>query len=536
MLVGIGAIAMLPQLRSARPLSALPAPRFVEEAATSGLVHRYDGDFEYYVGGGVAAFDCDGDGIQDLYLAGGSQPAALFRNRSEVGGTLAFDPVPGAETDLEHVTGAYPLDIDGDGIKDLVVLRVGETVVLRGTGDCRFERANEALGYDAPDAWTAAFSATWESEATLPTLAFGHYLDLDSVTDRTYICADGELVRPDATGRSYDAAVALIPGYCPLSMLFSDWDRSGRRDLRVSNDAHYYRGGAEQLWRITPGQPPEPWTSADGWQPLRVEGMGIASYDVTGDGYPDVYLTSQGDNKLQALADGAAQPRYEDIAIRSGATAHEPYAGDTEMRSTAWHDEFSDVNNDGFIDLLVTKGNVEAQPDYAMRDPNNLLIGQADGTFVEGGTAAGIVSFARGRGAAVVDLNLDGLLDMVIVNRRENVAVWRNLGGGTAAEPEAMGNWIGLQLAQDGPNRDAVGAWVEVTAGDRIMRREITVGGGHASGQMGWIHVGIGTADRATVRVTWPDGDVAAPMEVAANGFTVVEHGASEARPWQPTE
>ena len=36
--------------------------------------------------------------------------------------------------------------------------------------------------------------------------------------------------------------------------------------------------------------------------------MGIASQDLTGDGYPEVYLTSQGDNKLQTLADGPARP------------------------------------------------------------------------------------------------------------------------------------------------------------------------------------------------------------------------------------
>jgi hypothetical protein len=39
------------------------------------------------------------------------------------------------------VTGAYPLDVDGDGHLDLAVLRLGENVVLRGLGGCRFERA-----------------------------------------------------------------------------------------------------------------------------------------------------------------------------------------------------------------------------------------------------------------------------------------------------------------------------------------------------------------------------------------------------------
>ena len=68
------------------------------------------------------------------------------------------------------------------------MLRVGESVILRGLGDCRFERANEALGLDGGNAWTAAFSATWEGANTLPTLAFGRYVTVDASGDATYTC------------------------------------------------------------------------------------------------------------------------------------------------------------------------------------------------------------------------------------------------------------------------------------------------------------------------------------------------------------
>ena len=63
------------------------------------------------------------------------------------------------------MTGAYPLDIDGDGTVDLAVLRIGENVLLRGLGGCRFERANERWGFDGGDRITMAFSATWEGSA-----------------------------------------------------------------------------------------------------------------------------------------------------------------------------------------------------------------------------------------------------------------------------------------------------------------------------------------------------------------------------------
>lgn len=532
-LVGMAVVAavVVPRFWAA---AASGAPHYVEEAAAAGLDHAYDGDFFYFVGGGVAVFDCDGDGRQDLYLAGGAKPAALFRNESPVGGTLRFERVAGATTDLERVVGAYPLDIDADGLVDLVVLRLGENVLLHGTGDCTFERANERWHYDGGDAWTAAFSATWESPDSFPTLAFGNYLTPASVEDRTYVCDDNELWRPKADGRGYGSPVALTPGYCTLSILFSDWNRSGHADLRVSNDRQYYRFGEEQLWRVEPGEEPRPWTHDEGWQPVHIWGMGIASQDLNGDGYPEVYLTSQADNRLQTLADGAATPHYRDIAVERGATAHEPYTGDLEMRSTAWHAEFEDANNDGLMDLFVSKGNVEAQADHAMRDPSNLLMGRADGTFVEGGMDAGIVSFARARGAALADLNLDGLLDLVVVNRRVNVSLYRSVGAGTAADPRPMGNWLALELRQDSANRDAIGAWVEVAAGDRVERREITVGGGHAGGQLGWIHFGLGTASSATVTVTWPDGRQSAPMEVAANQFGIVDRQGGF-QPWTPS-
>ena len=237
------------------PSQALGAPRFVEETATAGLVHTYDGGPTFATGGGVAVLDCDEDGRPDLYVAGGANAAQLFRNGSDVGGGLVFTPAGDEVTDVTGVTGAYPLDVDADGHTDLAVLRVGETLMLRGLGDCRFERANEAWGLQLPSsAWTTAFSATWEVDQTLPTLAVGNYLELDPSGEPTNACATSELYRPGAAGTGYGAPITLEPGYCTLSMLFSDWDGSGRRDLRVTNDRHYYTAGSDQLWRIAAGR------------------------------------------------------------------------------------------------------------------------------------------------------------------------------------------------------------------------------------------------------------------------------------------
>lgn len=534
-LVAVGVVGFaLAQGRGATPAAALGAPHFVEETATAGIDHTYDGGTTFFVGGGVAVFDCNDDGRPDIYLAGGSNEAALYRNESPVGSALRFAPVHDPATDLTDVNGAYPLDIDGDGKVDLAVLRVGETVLLRGLGDCRFERANEAWSFAGGNAWTTSFSAQWEGSARLPTLAVGNYLALDPSGKPTSTCADNALLRPDAAGTGYGPPIALVPGFCTLSILFSDWDRSGRRDLRVANDRHYYTDGEDQLWRVATGETPRLYTASDGWVAMQIWGMGIASYDVTGDGYPDVYLTSQGDNKLQTLTAGPTQPTYRDIALKRGVNAAQPFTGGDVLPSTAWHPEFQDVNNDGFVDLFVTKGNVSTMPDFAAKDPSNLFLGQPDGTFREAADTAGLLSFARGRGAALADFNIDGLLDLVELNLGDRVMLWRNVGAGDAAAPAPMASWLAIRLSQPGPNRDAIGAWIEVRVGDSTIRRELTVGGGHIGGQLGWTHVGLGPSGEAQVRVQWPDGEAGPWMRAAANQFIDIERGATEARPWQP--
>ncbi|MDQ3491830.1 MAG: ASPIC/UnbV domain-containing protein [Chloroflexota bacterium] len=60
------------------------------------------------------------------------------------------------------------------------------------------------------------------------------------------------------------------------------------------------------------------------------------------------------------------------------------------------------------------------------------------------------------------------------------------------------------------------------------------MGGGHASGELGWIHFGAGAADAVRVRVRWPDGDIGPWLTLGANRFAVIERGASEPRVWMP--
>jgi hypothetical protein len=248
--------------------------------------------------------------------------------------------------------------------------------------------------------------------------------------------------------------------------------------------------------------------------------MGIASADLAGNGYPSYFVTSMADNKFQTLAelpkDGGPRPTYKDEGYVRGLTAHRPYTGGDLRPSTAWHAQFEDLNNDGLDDLFVTKGNVAKMPDFAAKDPNDLLLQTPDGKFHEAGEAAGIATFGVARGAVIADFNLSGLLDIVVVNRWAPAQLWQNV----SAKP---GHWLEFTLEQPGPDREAIGAWIELRCEGKTMRREITVGGGHASGQSGWRHFGLGEVTDADVRVIWPDGVTSDWQRVAADNLYILE-------------
>jgi hypothetical protein len=460
--------------------------------------HAYTGGWEHFVGGGLAAFDCDGDDLPELLAAGGAGPMTLLRNR----GGMRFEP--GAFPAIAGATGAYALDIDGDGPLDLAILRVGPNLFLRGDGACGFApHAFGGLPYGG-DAWTTAFSATWEAGAARPTMAFGTYVDRADPEGPFGACDRNLLVRPEAGGW---ASRILEPGFCALSMLFSDEARDGVPDLRISNDRHYYvRGGHEQIWDMAEAR----WrTEADGFPRMSLWGMGIASRDVTGDGRPDLVLTSMGDQMTLLSTPGGHEPAPFSI----GTYAQRPHTGGDGRPSTGWHAAWGDVDLDGRADLFIAKGNVDQMPGLAMEDPNNLLLQRPDGTFREVAATAGVASPHRARGAALADLDGDGRPDLAVVNRRAPLELWRNVseaGAWAAVEPR-------MAPGPAGANTRAVGAWVELRASGAVQRQEVTVGGGHAGGVAGPLLFGLGAAEAAEARVIWPDG-AAGPWTPLAPG------------------
>jgi len=321
-------------------------------------------------------------------------------------------------------------------------------------------------------------------------------------------CDSHDIYRPEGAG--YGTAEVIEPGYCALSMLISDWRRRGEPELRVSNDRHYYvRGGYEQMFRLSPLR-----ERVEDWPRVSLWGMGIASQDITGDGLPEVMMTSMGDQLLQ-INTGTG---FINAPYAIGTYAQRPHIGDDGRPATGWHVAFGDTDNDGRDDIFIAKGNVDQMPTNAIHDPNNLLWQAPDGTFREVSVAAGVATTERARGAALADLDGDGRLDLVVVNRRAALELWQNM-------TDPAGHWAGIEPVLPPPNTRAVGAWVELRAGGRVTAREVTVGGGHAGGTALPLHFGLADHAGAEARVIWPDGTETGWLPVPAGRVTRIGAG-----------
>ena len=286
------------------------------------------------------------------------------------------------------------------------------------------------------------------------------------------MCGDSRAATSPTRPDDYAAPTPLSPGYCALSMLFSDWDRTGRRDLRVSNDRHYNVDGEEQLWRMTPGDSAAPCTRRRRLAKLRHLGHGHRQPG------PD-RRRQAGGVPHQPGRQQAADPRRRRHGRRRtrtsrssrGVTATQPFAGGQSLPSTAWHPAFEDVNNDGLVDLFVAKGNVEAQEGYATKDPSQPAARQRARDVHGRGEAR---RAARTSTAAAVRPSWTSTRTACSTSSSSSVTrtrrLWRNVGTGTGRQARAHGRLGGARAgAGRSRNRDAIGAWIEVRIGGAVM-------------------------------------------------------------------
>lgn len=166
---------------------------------------------------------------------------------------------------------------------------------------------------------------------------------------------------------------------------------------------------------------------------------------------------------------------------------------------------FPDVNNDGWLDLLVTNGHVlDGRPRIPLEMPLQLMLGRKGGLLRDVSGAAGepFRSLHLGRALAVGDLDNDGRLDAVVVNQSEPLVYLHN-------QTERVDHFVRLCLEGTRSNRDGVGTRVSAMIDGRRREFERIGGGSYQSANDPRIHIGLGSARRVeSIEVRWPSGQI----------------------------
>lgn len=504
---------------------------FREEARSRGVDWSHDSGrttgallYPEIVGGGGALFDLDGDGLPDLYLVQTGRvgvpesdrpPNTLFRN---VGGGRFENVTDGSGLDHRGVgMGVAVGDVDNDGRPDIYVTNLGPDALFMNEGGLRFREVGIPAGTDHRDWSTSAAFADLDQDGLLD-LVVVRYLAWSPDRERTCTNASGipDYCHPSAyqsplpdviyrnlgDGRFEDLSLATgisAKRAHGLGVIALDADGDGRVDIFVAND-----GDPDHLWLNRGGMRFEEVGLARGCaidqDGVAKAGMGVTSTDLTGDGRPEILVVnlSGETDSLFINSDGRG---FTDGTARFGLRT-------ASRRFTRFGVGFADFDNDGLDDLYYASGRVmldrptDGDP-YA--EPNLLLRGTRDGRFepVEptGGTDPILV--ATSRAAIFGDIENDGGIDVVIVNRGAPVHVLRNV----VAD---RGNWIRLR-AVDVSGRDAYNAIIECTTTNggatRRVTREVRSAWSYLAANDPRVHLGLGTAEGVSdVVVRWPEG------------------------------
>lgn len=183
-------------------------------------------------------------------------------------------------------------------------------------------------------------------------------------------------------------------------------------------------------------------------------------------------------------------------------------AGDlanTDILSLFWGSDFFDYDNDGDLDLYITKENSIAPEDTVPTQSHTLFRNNGDGTFslVNEAAFGDAISPSVGT-AAIGDYDGDGALD-IYAPASTFLGVDPEAGGLLRNLIGARNNWIRIELVGDTSNRDAYGARVVVRTRGGSQIREIHTAPVDPTG----LHFGLGQAPVIeSIEVRWPSGIV----------------------------
>lgn len=530
------------------------------EVTSSGVDFRHDADIRgrllltEIMGGGLGLFDYDRDGDLDLYCINGGPggtggKSALYAND----GSGAFTNVTAGSgvDDTGYGMGVAIGDFDNDGAEDVYVSCVDGDRLFRNRGSSatgggwKFEDVTQAAGIDVPkwscsaafldydrdgflDIFVTQYIAFDERECKGPAgeLDYCGPLNFDPLPDvLLHNKGDGTFEDVSAT-----AGIQALAG-AGLGVVCEDFNRDGWVDIYVANDAYQ-----NHLWI---NQKDGTFVDDAMLQGVAFNfhgrpeaGMGVVAEDLSGDGATDLFLTHLLEESNSFYKNLGGYRGFADATGRAGLAA-------SSMQFTGFGVCAFDAELDGDLDIVVANGRVrrrEAPPGSVASPPLDLLAesnlfyrNQGDGRFeLESTSEKELCGPADvSRGLAQGDLDGDGDLDLVMTHIDGPVRIYRN-------EAPREGRWLLVDAVDTDLRRRALGAEIELRAGNQTWVRTLRGASGYLTSQDSRAHFGVpGGVDAtgASLAVRWPDGKRERFAVPTLDSQITVEKGAGEEMP-----
>jgi hypothetical protein len=515
-------------------LAMAQSPSYFQEDRGSlrAFVHRNSPTPQKYLietmGGGVAVFDYNNDGLLDVFLVNGGRAARDFGRRDPAYWNRLFrQNKDGSFTDvtagsgLEGGPNGYGMgvatgDIDNDGWVDLYVTNYGPNVLYRNTGRGTFENVTTPAA--AVGGWSVSAGFLDYDNDGLLDLFVTRYLEWD--IDHNILCGTpfNAYCRPDKfppvtnvllhnegrgkfSDRSVQTGIGAIKGKA-LGVAFHDIDNDGFTDIFVANDGmeqylfHNDRNGKFTEIALESGV-------AFGDEGKPYAGMGVAFDDYDNDGRPDIAVTNLALEKYALYHNEGGAFRY--------ASTTTGLAG-LSARSSGWGVKFVDFDNDGWKDLFVAQSHVLDNVERIHSGLRYLepaaLYRNSSGKFER----ADFGSPAAARGAAFGDLNNDGAVDVVVSVLGSTPVIWKGV--------PSKNHWLIVTLTGTKSNRFGLGAKIHATGG---VHAYATTSGSYLSASDSRVHLGLGSKEEVDLDIEWPSGRKQTLRKVRANQILEVK-------------
>lgn len=554
-----------------------------EDAENNILRYEY-----FYNGGGVAVGDLDGDGLEELFFTGNMTGNKLYKNL----GQLKFSNVTksaGVAGKSSWTTGVSFADVNGDGLLDIYVCFSGKgdpdsrrNELWINEGNLKFSEQAQKFGIDDPSHSTQGLFFDFDRDGDLDLYLLNHNVEVineiqfDEVRARRHPTAGDKLFRNDQ-GKFIDISEkAGIKGTglgFGLSVISSDINGDDWPDLLVTNDYiepdYLYINNQDGTFtdRLT-----------DYLQHISHFSMGADIADLNQDGRPELFTLDMlpEDNERQKLLYGPENYEQYNLMVNrkfhhqlmrnmlhlnlgNGKFSEIAQVAGISNTDWSWSALFFDANNNGEKDLFVSNGYYR---DYTNRDflkykgdyyfkkavakekadtlhlvtsmsstpiHDYLFENQGNIQFKNISTVAGFGDKLFSSGAAYVDLDRDGDLDLVVNHLNESAGIFENKSN--------SGNWLGIKLKGFEKNPFAVGAKVKIYFDGGIQFLEAQPTRGFQSSSSPILHFGLGKVNQVdSIQITWPDGFQEAFLATTINQIlTLAYQTGKPVKPIQPT-